>query len=156
MMQKSVESMQKMQTALVQTAQAAGALTSAAIDTKGMGDIVVWIPIGGVGASGTVTAKVTECDTSGGSFTDITGAVFPAVATATAGPQAANGLGDDAVYGIELRQGSHKRFIKVVLTVGVATMVGGVGALVQSFFPQDSALAMGSLGTGKDAIVAVV
>jgi hypothetical protein len=154
MLQKSLESIAKIVTALPQSAQAAGTLTSSAIDTKGFGDIVVLFPVGGVGASGTVNGTVTECDTSGGSYTAITGATFPNVITATTGPQAA-GIGDDNCYGILLRQGSHKRFIKCTSTVATATMVGGTGVVVILFFPQDSELVATFPASGSSIAVAV-
>lgn len=158
MKNNSVETLVKTVTALAQSAQVAGTLTSAAIDTAGFGDILVLFPVGGVGSSGTFTGLVHDSDASGSGFAALTGAAFPFVVTATVGPQgSATGTGDDKCYSILLRQGSHKRYIKVLCTVATATMVGGVGAIVQLFAPQDSALNPSQLlpasGEGIAAVV---
>ncbi len=64
-----------------------------------------------------VDAKLQECDTSGGSYTDITDAAITQVAD----------TGDDTVYAIEVDlTGPRKRFLKPVITVGD----GSTGAYV--------------------------
>jgi hypothetical protein len=81
------------------------------IDTQGIGDGVMFlIACGSLAAAVGSTAegsapKIEECDTAGGSYTDVTGA---ALAAAIAGTK------DGKVYGIyvNLRK-THKRFMRV-------------------------------------------
>jgi hypothetical protein len=105
---------------------ASAAQTSDAIDTMGFNSGVVVVTNGaatGTPDSYTVNAKVTECDTSDGQFTDVTGA---AITEITADGKIANirleGLGT-----------SIERYIKVVVTpalTGGTTPKALVGATV--------------------------
>lgn len=85
------------------------AQTSAAIDTKGFNSGAVVIVNGvatGTPTSYTVDAKVQHCDTSGGSYTDVTGAAITQITA------------DSKIATIRLMGfgTSLKRFIKVVVT----------------------------------------
>ena len=84
--------------------------TSAAIDTMGYNTAMVVVQNGaatGSPSSYTVDAKIQECDTSGGSYTDITGATATQiVADAKLGTIRLEGLGTSA----------RKRYIKVLVT----------------------------------------
>lgn len=51
-----------------------------AVDTLGFEDCLVILDTG-TANTGLSTCKITECDTSGGSYTDITGAAFTAITT---------------------------------------------------------------------------
>jgi hypothetical protein len=57
------------------TAGAAGqtAITSSAVDTAGFESCTFIIPVGAITAGAVTTAKVQQCDTSGGSYADLTG-----------------------------------------------------------------------------------
>jgi len=89
---------------------AAAANAGAEIDTYGYAEALIILNAGT--AVGTNTVTVTECATSGGSFTAITGAAFTAYTA---------GADDDTVYVGRLKlQGSNParlRYIKVLATV---------------------------------------
>lgn len=88
-----------------------------AVDAAGYDEAVIIFDAGTVGASGTVDVKVQESDTSGGTYTDITGASFAQV-TAT---------NDDAIYVGTIRlEGARKQFLRAVAVVGVAACDLGV------------------------------
>ncbi len=80
------------------------------VDTKGWSHLRVEFHVGaidiGVGSGGASNAlKLEECDTSGGSYTDITDA---ALADAIAADE------DDKIFAIDLDlRKSHKRFVRV-------------------------------------------
>ena len=95
---------------------ASAAQTSAAIDTKGYKTGMVIIENGaatGTPSSYTYDAKVQECATSGGSYTDITGA---AIVQGTADSKTAQ------INLASLNDGTRLRYIKVVVT---PAMTGG-------------------------------
>jgi hypothetical protein len=57
-----------------------GTLTGSAFDAKDTGPCYCHLEVGTVaGTSPTVNVKITECDTSGGTYADITGATFPQI-----------------------------------------------------------------------------
>jgi hypothetical protein len=155
---RSLETGSKFVTMLGQLLQAVGDRTSDPIDTAGWGDILVLVPVGTNDAGGSVTAKVTECATRDGVFSDLVGAAFPAVCAETTGPQADAGDGDDKAYGILLREGSHRRFIKGVLRVAGADSLGGVGMVAFFLGPASSESAPGLLDSRSsgEGIVAAV
>ena len=99
---------------------AGGASLTAAIDTLGYDYCEIVVPFGVISADFTVL-KVTECDTSGGTYTTVTGCEG-GVSTAVSGststvPLAATSDGDiHALYEIDLR--SRKRYLKVGFTPG--------------------------------------
>lgn len=106
--------------------------TSSALDTGGgWGTLMISVNAGTFTSSATMDIKVQAATTSGGSYSDITGAVFTQISTSN----------DDACYlGSIKLDGTHAQFFKVVCTYG-----GGGNALlaVDAIFllPEDSALA---------------
>jgi len=88
---------------------ASAAQTSVAIDTKGFNSGAVVVTNGaatGSPSSYTVDAKVQHCDTSGGSYTDVTGAAITQI------------IADSKIATIRLSGfgTSLKRYIKIVVT----------------------------------------
>ena len=95
---------------------ASTAQTGVAIDTRGFDSLMVTVENGaatGTPDSYTVDAKITECATSGGSYTDITGA---AITQMTANNKSAQIRLDG------LNDGTRLRYMKVVVT---PAMTGG-------------------------------
>jgi hypothetical protein len=87
--------------------------TSAAIDLQGFESAMVIIQTGAIGGAGNFTPKLTECATSGGTYTDVAAAdlngIFPAVLAAS------------SIYRVGYR--GSKRFIKTVLTLNSGTNI---------------------------------
>ena len=91
--------------------------TSAAIDLQGFDGAMVIIQTGAIGGSGNFTPKLTECATSGGTYTD--------VAAADLNGSFTDPLAASSVYKIGYR--GNKRYIKTVLTLNSGTnIVAGV------------------------------
>lgn len=106
---------------------ASTAQTGIAIDTLGFNTAMVTVQNGaatGTPSSYTVDAKVQESDTSGGSYTDVTGATITQItADSKSATIAVEGLGT-----------SRKRFLKVVVTpalTGGSTPKALIAATVQ-------------------------
>lgn len=98
--------------------------TGAAVDTLGYNSAAITLEVGAVsGTTPTLDVKVQECDTSGGTYTDITGAAFTQV-TASNNSQIlrVDGLG----------VGSRKRYIRALGTIAGTTpsFAFGVEALL--------------------------
>lgn len=92
----------------------AGASLTAAVDTLGFNSMVVLIHVGNIAADMTVL-KLTECDTSGGTYTAVTGADF----SASTYPLATGG--DNTLSAIFVTLGTgRKRYFKVGYTPGAA------------------------------------
>ena len=90
--------------------------TGSAIDLQGYeGDMAVLLDAEAGSAGVTYAVKLTESDTSGGSYTDVTGGAFTTTEANTA-----------LVEKIRLDSDNVKRFIKVSVTVAGGT---GAGAL---------------------------
>ncbi len=104
-------------------AQTAAEVLSAAIDTIGYNSALVEVETGaatGTPDSYSVACKVTECDTSGGSYADVAGATAALAADGKHAQIRVEGLGT-----------SRKRFLKISLTpafVGGTTPKALVGA----------------------------
>tara|TARA_B100000927_G_C16353315_1_gene424231 strand:- start:474 stop:857 length:384 start_codon:yes stop_codon:yes gene_type:complete len=98
-------------TAGVATAAKTATATSAAIDLLEFdGDVLLILDsAAGTGSSPTLDVKLTECDTTGGTYTDLSGATFTQV-TDSASMQTLVILKDSA-----------KRFVKIVQTIGGST-----------------------------------
>jgi hypothetical protein len=79
------------------------------------GDIAVILCAEAGGASITYLGKLTESDTSGGTYTDVTGGAFTVTAANTA-----------SVQKIAVHSDNMKRFIKAVVTVAGGTGAGAV------------------------------
>lgn len=99
------------------------AATALAIDTAGWHHLTLLWHFGVIGGDATV-ADITECDTSGGSYSAaITGSAFsPLPATAT-------DAGKIFATFIDLRK--RTRFIKIHLTTGATTLIAITGILTR-------------------------
>jgi len=95
-----------------------GAATVTYIDTKGWDHATFILAAGAIDI--TLDAKVQECDTSGGSYADITGAAITQIAAD----------GDDTVYAIEIKLAGRKRFLQPVITAGDGSTGCYLAALV--------------------------
>ena len=85
------------------------------VDTKGYGHLRVLIILGEIDADiATAAPSVSECDTTDGTYTDISGAIMAAVA--------ADG-DDDEMHAIDvdLMAGTRKRYMQCELTTGDGT-----------------------------------
>jgi len=106
------------------TIAAATALTiSNYIDTKGWGHLRVLFTFGGAAIAMTAAPKLQACDTTAGTFADITDAVLAAAPTATA---------DGYLYAIDvdLSGGDIPRFVQVLGTKGTDATTGtGIGVI---------------------------
>ena len=82
--------------------------TGSAIDLRDyVGDIkFILSTSAGGGADHTLNVKLTECDTSGGSYTDVAGAAFTEVTNAA-----------DATESLTVSADSLKRYVKAVATI---------------------------------------
>jgi hypothetical protein len=108
--------------------------TAAVIDTKGWDYLELACVFQNVPAN-FAALKLTECDTSNGSFTDITGLVVGTsltIAGATSGLPAASG-GDDTITLMQVDLTKRKRYLSLVATAGngsaTLTELFGVGRL---------------------------
>jgi len=115
--------------------QGAGAVSGTSFDTKGLGDVIASLRSGTNQATGTLDVAWEDSDDNA-SFAALldNSAVqvkFTQVTTAT----------DNANYRILLREGSHRRYIRPVGTVGTAACVYGVD--VEGYSPQRSEQADG-------------
>lgn len=90
-----------------------------AIDLLGYeGDIAVLLDAEAGGASITYAVKLTESDTSGGTYTDVTGGAFTTTTANTASLQK-----------IFVNVSNLKRFVKASVTVGGGTGAGAVAVI---------------------------
>lgn len=88
-------------------------VTGTGIDTMGYNDAMITLEVGTVsGTAPTLDGKIQESDTLGGTYTDITGAVFTQVT-------ASNNTQKIRVGGLGV--GGRKRFIRYVGTIGGTT-----------------------------------
>lgn len=87
--------------------------TSAAIDLQGYNGACVVINTGAVAGAGNFTPKLTECDTSGGTYTD--------VAAADLSGSFVSVLVQNSVYKVGYK--GSKRFLKTVLTLNSGTSI---------------------------------
>jgi len=97
------------------------------------------LSIGALTNTKTANAKLQECDTSGGTYADISGA---AITQVTGGASDTNKL-----YAIEvdLTKGARKRYLKPVITIGAAgtALVAAVIELFQAEAAPDTAAEAG-------------
>lgn len=95
--------------------------TSAAIDLQGFDSAAVVINTGAIVGSGNFTPKLTECDTSGGTYTDVAAAdllgAFPS-ALAAASTHKVGYVG-------------RRRFLKTVLTLNSGTSIAASVVVVK-------------------------
>ena len=87
-----------------------GAVTGAYLDTRGFdGGHAIFHLYAAAGTTSSVTGiKVQECDTSGGTYTDITGADFADIDTSS----------DGAIYSASLKLRGRQRFLRFAATGG--------------------------------------
>jgi hypothetical protein len=120
--------------------------TSQEIDCAGFDFAIVFFQLG---ASDVAMAalKLTECDTTGGSFTDITGTVFGTAVDIDGTTTALPGTTDDnkfEAWYVDLRK--RKRFMKVVATAGDGS-TGTYGIAVALLFrPEETPNTSAELG----------
>lgn len=95
--------------------------TSAAIDLQGYDSAMVIINTGAIGGAGNFTPKLTECATSGGTYTD--------VAAADLNGTFISALAASSVYKVGYR--GSKRFIKTVLTLNSGTNIVAGAVIVK-------------------------
>lgn len=98
-------------------AHSAGTITGSAIDTKYARKGLIVMDFADAGAAGTMALKVTHCDSSGGTYTDVTDAVIAAKNTA-------------GVYKLVFK--NFKRYIKVVATVAGNAIDGSATVILYS------------------------
>lgn len=102
-------------------------VTALAMDSgaapAGYNELTVIIVTGNVAADMTAL-KLQHCDTSGGSYTDVTGGHFGATTPLPLGTG-----GDNGTWMLNVTlTGAHKRYFKVVATAGAgATLIAGIG-----------------------------
>lgn len=98
---------------LVRPNRVTSTVTGTGIDLLGFNDAMITMEIGTVsGTAPTLDGKIQESDTIGGTYTDITGAVFTQVIASNSSQRIrVGGLG----------VGSRKRFIRYVGTIGGTT-----------------------------------
>lgn len=111
-----------------------GTETGAAIDTAGYDGCLAWVALGAGDAaadgSNYLTAKVTECATSGGSYTDVAASnIISDDASPTNAFAVYNATTDDEVIKcIGIKKG-HLRYLKIVITetgnLNTGTLVAG-------------------------------
>ncbi len=107
-------------TLLAAAASRTALLTGTAVDIQGYeGNLLVILESSAAtaGTNPTLDVKIQDCDTSGGTFADVTGAAFAQVTTTA------------VALGIALDTGKVKRWIKVIGTLGgtaTPTFVYGV------------------------------
>ena len=92
----------------VATAAVTSTATSSAIDLLEYdGDVLLILDsAAGGGSSPTLDIKLTECDTTGGTYTDLSGATFTQVVDAA------------SMQTLAINKDSSKRFIRIVQTIG--------------------------------------
>lgn len=92
--------------------------TTAAIDTVGYDYAIFLVALGATDIA-MAALKVQECDTSGGSYTDVTGAVFGTSENSDGDTSALPTATDDNdVFGIMIDLKGRKRFLDLVATAG--------------------------------------
>lgn len=98
-------------------------LTGTAVDTRaldGVAQVVLVSSAATAGTDPTLDVKLTHCDTSGGSYTDVTDATFAQVTDAA-----------DSTQMIAVKTGELKRYVKVVGTIGgTSTPTFGFGVVL--------------------------
>ena len=105
-------------------AYAASTVLTDAIDMSKFRRVMFIVMAGTLGASATLDFKVTECATSGGTYSDLSGKSITQLTQA--------GSDDDKQVIVEVaaeEMGSGKRYLKGSLTIGTATSDAGVIAL---------------------------
>lgn len=97
-------------------AAAATAITSTAVDMTGYDGCLFLVPFGAIVSGAVTSLKLTQCDTSGGSYADLTGT-----------SQTVADTDDDKTFVVDIQQ-PLEQFLKVV--VSRATQNATVGAIL--------------------------
>lgn len=95
-------------------------LASTAVDGTGYARATYVLTTGTAGTGATLDMKITECATSGGSYTDITSAALTQIAD----------TGGSKTYIIDVPVNSAKPFQKTVLAAAVGTFAASCGAVL--------------------------
>lgn len=110
-------------TSLHPTAVTASSAAGSALDLSDYeGPVTIVLDAAAMGASVTLAAKITESDTSGGSYTDVVGGGFTTTAANTASRQS-----------LVLNSDSLKKFIKIDKTIAGGTGTGSLSVSVIGF-----------------------
>lgn len=104
--------------ALAPVSKSAGTTTSSAVDMTGFGGGALLVNAGVIGSSGTVDCKIQSSATSGGSYTDVTGAAI------TQMTQAGGDSGTSQLVSFDMPAGH--THVKTVLTNATAAAIQGV------------------------------
>lgn len=107
--------------ALAPVSKSAGTTTSSAISMSGFGGGALLVNAGVIGSSGTVDCKITSSATSGGTYTDVTGAAI------TQMTQAGGGSGTSQLVSFDMPTGH--THVKTVLVNATAAAIQGVFVL---------------------------
>ena len=115
---------------LQQEAKAYSAETDngAAVDTLNAYCALIVLNVGVITGAGTVDVKVQECATSGGTYTDITGAAFTQVVAA----------GDQTAYTGRLMLNGIQRYIRVVYVAATAGSLGATSVILMPKYTGDA------------------
>ena len=108
-----------------------GSYTSQAVDCNGADYAEIIVQLGATDIA-MAALKMTECDTSGGSYTDITGLVF-GTSTNTAGSTSSlpAATDDDKFFVFQMDLRYRKRYLKIVATNGDGTVGGFLVAIAR-------------------------
>lgn len=118
----------KFQNALSPQSVTGAPATTTAIDCSGFRYATVVVKLGAVGAAGVTVLKLTECDTSGGTYSDIT----DAVSSGTTGNGRLPQGGDDDTYFIFYVRlgGTRKPFLKPEITAGANAVLMSIDVIL--------------------------
>lgn len=136
MTNQTMEGRIKSTMAIKPAAHGASTITSAAIDLQGFNQLRLKLGIGTMATNATLDTKLTECDTSGGSYTD---AVDDAAAVIAFAQKTEAGSDSNTEAQMLVRTSRLKRFVKVVSVVAVAAAAHYVQA--DAWAPESSARA---------------
>jgi hypothetical protein len=111
----------KMALACVPSAGAATTMTAVAVDGTGFNRCAFVVQTGAAAAGATLDLKITQSETTGGSYTDITSAALTQLAAAS---------GASKVFVIDVPVLSTKPFFKISGSVGTDTFANSVMAIL--------------------------
>ena len=121
--------------AVVPSAGSVGALVATEVNGNGYGRATFVFTTGACGTGATLTPKIQNSATSGGSFADISGATLTQIIAAT---------GANKQFVIDLPVNSARPYMQVVGTIGVQTIANSCIALLYNgiTFPDPTAYAL--------------
>jgi hypothetical protein len=106
--------------AIVPDQHGVGTVNGTGIDCKGFREAAFFLDAGDVGTSATVDFKVQESDVVGSGYADVTGAAITQITT------------DNKWAVVRLNLENRKRFLRGVLTVGVAASEAAVACVLSN------------------------